>query len=205
MPATSAVEDMVALYERGARAWPHIRCSQEQFAKTVREAGLDVTRVANAGDLYITAALVSGDPGAVTAFDTTYLDGQRRRLSRLGLSDEGVDDALQSVRERLLLPTNDGGAPRIVALAGRGDFHALFRVVAVRTALNLLRSEKRRRHHEDEAMIEELCVAESTLQTLMQREAAQLLRSAIERAVRELGSRERTPPAASLLARPNDR
>ncbi|MCG8423424.1 MAG: hypothetical protein MJE77_36450 [Proteobacteria bacterium] len=178
-------------YERGATRWPLVRCTLEQFAKIAAELEPDALSSANAHELYLTAALWSGDPDAMAAFESAYVHPQRGRLARMGLSDSSIDDALQTVRERLLLPTN-GAPPRITTLVGRGDFGALFRVVAVRTGLNLLRTEKRRQHNEDQAMLDNVCVANSALDSLMQREAAQLLRDAVERVVRRLGRRERT-------------
>ena len=180
------------LYRDGAAAWPAISCPREQFEEIVTASNLQDTGAANAADLYITAALMAGDPSALQAFESTYLESQRGRLVQLGLCRAGVDDALQTMRECLLLPRGEASLPRIVELAGQGDFRALFRVIAVRTGLNLLRGERRRKKHEDDAVIDRLCATDSSLRPLMRAEAVLLLREAIERAVRGLTSRERT-------------
>lgn len=181
------------LFRAGAKAWPEVKCTPSAFAACVEWAGLTDGVQANAADIYLAAAVVSGDPAASGVFDATYLRTQRARLARMGLDEDDVEEVLQRVRTQLLMPRSGSDAPRLAELAGQGNFHALIRVVSIRTALNLRRSEGRRRRNEDVAAAELLSVNHrGVLREVMSAEAVVLLREAIESAIMELDARQRT-------------
>jgi RNA polymerase sigma-70 factor (ECF subfamily) len=68
----------------------------------------------------------------------------------MGLPD--AEDVLQEVRAKLLLG-EEGRRPRIEQYAGTGSLEGWVRVAAVRQALSLRRSQKRRKTRDDELLI----------------------------------------------------
>jgi RNA polymerase sigma-70 factor (ECF subfamily) len=64
-------------------------------------------------------------------------------LKKLELQPAAADEALQRLREKLLLP-RDGAPPRIADYSGRGPLGSFLRVSAVRVALSRKRLEGKR-------------------------------------------------------------
>ena len=192
MDDSTNAETLETLYREGVAAWPAITCSRRQFRLIAECSEARDLRAANGTDIYIAAAVVAGNPAAISAFESIYIDRQRARLRQLGLCPASVEDVLQTIRERLLMPRAERTKPQLAHLAGCGNFHTLIRVIAVRTGLNVLRSQGRRRRNEDDAAVEMLSSSEGALRVLMRAEAAHLLREAIERAVSGLSPKNRT-------------
>ena len=85
----------------------------------------------------------NGDAKAIEEIERRYVASLRPVLRGMRLDEARIDDVLQTVRSKLLMRT-DEGTTRIEEYAGEGKLAALVRVVAVRTALDQLRGERRR-------------------------------------------------------------
>jgi RNA polymerase sigma-70 factor, ECF subfamily len=188
-------------WDGGMRAWPGIACNTETFWRIAdrcvtllseqRATAVDFDAV-NARDLYIVAALMDQQPGAQVAFDQAFLLPTQGAMTRAGLHAQGMADALQIIRERMLLP-HDGQPPRILDVVGHGDLGSLFRVIALRTALNLRRTDERLdATNEDDAVFEKLISCHNPERMLIKQEARDLLKAAILSAVATLTDRDRT-------------
>lgn len=133
----------------GRAAWPDTRVADAEFATWIgQRVPADATdpvaaiRGVRAADLYLACACARGAPGAIAALDAAYGRGLELALRGMRAGDHVIDEALQQVRERLLVGDGDR-EPRIADYAGRGDLRRWLRAAAVRTYLNLRRSGKR--------------------------------------------------------------
>src|SRR5262245_66337476 len=82
-------------------AWPDIAIGPDVFAAHV--AAMDLTDV-RAADLYLACACCAGDAVALAAFEELMVPA-RGTLVRAGYPAALVDEALQTVRYRLLVTT----------------------------------------------------------------------------------------------------
>ncbi|WP_426754007.1 sigma-70 family RNA polymerase sigma factor [Myxococcus sp. Y35] len=135
------------LYLRARSAWPGVVLAQEDFlahlaARTA--AGGEAQAVpAYVEDLYLACACARGQPEALAHFERRLLPPARQALARRGMAADVVDEAMQRVRERLLLPRRDA-PPRMAEYDGRGPLEAWVRTVALRLALTELRERAAR-------------------------------------------------------------
>jgi len=145
----AVVEDALqALVDAGRNAWPGVRLSADTFvvhlAGLRRRASDPVGGLSSldGGELWLACACLQGDAAAVSEFDRSYVLPLRGRLARDARTPQQVDDILQRVRERLLVGT--GRAPaRLASYGGSGSLKGWVRVVAVRVAVDVGRSERR--------------------------------------------------------------
>jgi RNA polymerase sigma-70 factor (ECF subfamily) len=93
-------------------------------------------------DLYLACACARGEPRATAMLEHKYMPGIRAALRAMRAGHTQVDEALQQVRERLLVGDAERG-PRIADYTGRGDLRRWLRASAVHTYLNIRRGEKR--------------------------------------------------------------
>jgi RNA polymerase sigma-70 factor (ECF subfamily) len=114
-------------------AWPAIVVAPERFAEHVGrviatgEVTLDELR---AEDLYVSLAACDGDIAALDEIER-LLDPLRGRLVRSGFDASLVDDAMQTVRYRLLVAV-PGRDAKLTTYRGRGSLAGWLRVVALR-------------------------------------------------------------------------
>ncbi len=94
----------------------------------------------HAGDLALSFACEKGDAAALRLLEAEYLARVPAALPARHRGDAA--EVVQSLRDRLLVPDEDGRA-KIGDFTGRGGLGAWLRVAAVRVALNLERSKKR--------------------------------------------------------------
>ena len=94
-------------------------------------------------DLYLACACARGLPEALARFERDLLPPARQALARRGMAADVVDEAMQRLRERLLLPRPDA-PPRMAEYDGRGPLDAWVRTVALRLALTELRERAAR-------------------------------------------------------------
>jgi RNA polymerase sigma-70 factor (ECF subfamily) len=80
-----------------------------------------------------------GDPAALEVLDREYVIRVAPSLARFGTHDDFVQETIQLVRQRLLLPPE----PRLATYAATGPLLAWLRVVSARTALGLRRGARR--------------------------------------------------------------
>jgi RNA polymerase sigma-70 factor (ECF subfamily) len=137
---------LMSTVDAARAAWPSFAMSNEVFIPylarrlpAVSPSALERLRIA---ELYLTCACVQGDVAAIAAFEAIYLRDVAARLPRPshGASLEG--DVTQAVREKLLVH-RAGEPPRIAEYSGRGALASWVQVVAVRTALRMVRGRKR--------------------------------------------------------------
>jgi RNA polymerase sigma-70 factor, ECF subfamily len=145
---------LAALVARGRAAWPGFLVDDASFAAHVAARWTDavVTPAAldagEAADLYLACACTRGERAALTAFDATHRKLIRDAVRRINARPQVVDDATHLVIDRLLVAA-PGEPPRIAQDTGRSPLAAFVRVVAVRIALDVVRSERADRIGDD--------------------------------------------------------
>jgi RNA polymerase sigma-70 factor, ECF subfamily len=134
----SSNDETIAAYNEGMRLWPNVAVPLERFSQMLRD--LDVTADGMRewpGDLYLACSAAHGDTVAIRIIDERFLSRLPGRLRRLGTKLEAVADVLQTVRERLFA----GLAPRIGAYNAAGPLEQWIKVVAIRTAIDMHRTD----------------------------------------------------------------
>ncbi len=137
------LERLVAL---ARDAWPELSIDAIALARALGQAqasGVPLERL-DPAEIALAQACAAGESVALRAFDAHYLAQLPRMLGHMRLSDDVVAEVAQTTRRRLLIAT-EGGTPRLVSYAGRGQLRALVRVVATRAALDMRRSTERRK------------------------------------------------------------
>lgn len=179
-------------HRAGRAAWPGVHLDAYVFERhlaSLAEQGKPPPERA-AGDLYLACACANGLPSALEAFEAAYGTVLRRAVARIDSSDAFVSDALQAVREHLLVGDRQG-APKIASYGGRSSLGTWIRVVAVRRAMNMRRRKSDAPHEPlsasaialDGAMMPEL----SVLRTRYKKSFEDALRTA----ARRLSARDR--------------
>ncbi|MEP6654405.1 MAG: sigma-70 family RNA polymerase sigma factor [Myxococcales bacterium] len=131
------------LYQAARRAWPKIELPFELFRTHADQVGFTFSGVAetdaaNGADLFLCCACGEGDAQAIAALEHQYIGAARLGLTRFDARPEFIDDVLQELRAKLLVPPD----PRIRRYSGRGPLVAWIRVAASRTAIDLLRATR---------------------------------------------------------------
>jgi RNA polymerase sigma-70 factor (ECF subfamily) len=143
-------------WKDGRAAWPTIELDEASFGEHVRSklspgAGAEDVARLDAPGLYLACACMHGLPAALAELDRHVLARVPEFLARIQGSSALPDEIRQILRERLLVGTG-GEAPRIATYSGDGPLAAWVRVVAVRTALNLLEKMDERLGHDSRAL-----------------------------------------------------
>jgi len=145
-------------------AWPTVRMERDAFAAYVEqhEAGRELVALGEprageddkeatarvdgeaAAELWICAALARRDPNAAKAFDQRYFAPLPAALQRLRLADHELDELMQLLRMKLLVPSPHGDAGTSAKLlieryAGRGKLAGFVKVTATREAISRFR------------------------------------------------------------------
>ena len=129
-------------YQAAQRAWPGVTLAFERFVAHATDVGLPLGAggaepdTANTADLFLACACGDGDRSAIQALEEQYMGPTRFSLKRLDSRPEFIDDVMQELRAKLLLPPE----PRILRYAGRGPLLAWIRVAASRIAIDSLRA-----------------------------------------------------------------
>ncbi|MCC7535400.1 MAG: transcriptional regulator [Deltaproteobacteria bacterium] len=132
-----------------------------------------------------------GEAAAIERFEAEYLSVVPGALASMRLPPATVDEVRQLVRTKLLVADEPGGEPRIVQYAGKGQLRGLVSVVAVRTALGVIRGDKHGvRAGEDELSALPSPERDPELAFLKAHYRA-AFRAAFEEAARALGAHER--------------
>jgi RNA polymerase sigma-70 factor, ECF subfamily len=90
-------------------------------------------------ELQLIAACLAGDAAALRAFEERYLAIAATALARFDDDRDFRAEALQELRIRLFAPDH----PRIAEYDGSGSLEGWVRVVAMRVALNLVKTRRR--------------------------------------------------------------
>ena len=139
-------------------------------------------------DLYLAAAAAAGVPAAIAAFDRVLTTEMPPVLRTIDPSPDAIDEVLQLLREKLLVPRE--GACRLESYSGHGPLGAWLRVSALRTAL----SERRRARPElalDDELAEILDLAPNAEVRVLAQELGSDLRAALRAAVAAQPARTR--------------
>jgi RNA polymerase sigma-70 factor (ECF subfamily) len=136
MPSDS---EIAAAYRAAAQLWPDISVPLERYVEMLQSAGVATENLRQwGGDLYLAYAAGVGDHAAVRAIEKLFISRLPARIRRLGSATDKVSDVLQTVRERLF----SGEVPRIRAYNGAGPLEQWIKVVAIRTAIDLHRTDQ---------------------------------------------------------------
>jgi RNA polymerase sigma-70 factor (ECF subfamily) len=128
-------------YEAAQRAWPTVTLAFDRFVAHGTEVGFSPGDAgdpdgANAADLFLACACGDGVRPAIEALEERYMGPTRFSLKRLDARPEFLDDVMQELRAKLLLPPE----PRVLRYGGRGPLLAWIRVAASRIAIDSLRA-----------------------------------------------------------------
>ena len=137
-----------ALWEQGRAAWPDVMLDAAEFAREIARRvdsegeQLSALSHVRGADLYLACACARALPPAIARFESTFLSRVPEFVGSLDSTGALASEVAQVLREKLLMP-RPGGAPRIADYSGRGELTSWLRVVALREALKLRRSQQR--------------------------------------------------------------
>jgi RNA polymerase sigma-70 factor (ECF subfamily) len=129
-------------FDAGTRAWPRVTLAFAAFeAHFARHAGGGGSPSEDhAADLFLACACAEGVATALASLERELMPEVGRAVASVDPSHAFVEEALQILRERLLV-RRAGRSAKIADYAGRASLKSWLRTVAVRTAL----SQRRRR------------------------------------------------------------
>jgi RNA polymerase sigma-70 factor (ECF subfamily) len=151
-PDVGPADDMIAALEKAhaaaAQVWPTLAVPEDAFmhqlGRCLAGEGPDYAAALaelELGDVYLCCACLLGLEPALMQLEQIHLSSVSAFIARVDRSPDFVDEVTQTVRQKLLLSEN--GEPRLARYLGRGPLHSWIAVVAQRTALDLLRTQKR--------------------------------------------------------------
>jgi RNA polymerase sigma-70 factor (ECF subfamily) len=124
------VDELAAALAEARAAWPDVALDELAFAAELRRRTADTELGAlHVADLYLAAGCAAGNAAALAHLERTCMPAVRATLARLRYTPAQIDDALQAMREDLLVSA-PGKAPGIAQFAGRGPLRGWLRVVA---------------------------------------------------------------------------
>ncbi|MCA9672928.1 MAG: sigma-70 family RNA polymerase sigma factor [Myxococcales bacterium] len=149
-PDGDAVAEVLArLAASGAERWPEVDAEPAAFAAYLARR-VDVEDLKpcieqleglSTDDLYIAWACLAGQPSAIAAVETRLLRKHQRVLAKRGFPQTVIDEAMQRVREQVFVGRSDRPAT-LGQFAGRSSLDGWLRIVVIRAALELVRSEQ---------------------------------------------------------------
>ncbi|MEZ4403679.1 MAG: sigma factor-like helix-turn-helix DNA-binding protein [Kofleriaceae bacterium] len=148
MPVPSSAAVAAQVLAAGAVAWP--ACALAPAVVEAHVAALAATAPladqVRAADVYLAVACLHGHPVALAEFER-LLAPIKARLVRAGHDAALVDDALQTVRYRLLVATPERTA-KLASYRGLGSLGGWLRVVVLRQVLELAQPRRERSERE---------------------------------------------------------
>jgi len=187
-------------YARGKRAYPSTQLEFETFrAHCERVLGpapeWDWTRFGT--ELYLCCACAQGDAEAMRVLESDTLPQVVKAISRIDSDSEFIQEALQTLRARLLV----GPRAKIADYAARGPLVAWLSVAAARVALDAIRSRTARKlHHAD--LPDRLAQTESSpLNEIVKSRYRDSFQRALKNAIHSLPARERNLLRLQLVGR----
>jgi RNA polymerase sigma-70 factor, ECF subfamily len=177
--------EILASIDRRARAqWPGVEFDHDSFASHVARIPIDEARLAAHGeDLFLVSAVLAGNQEALRVFDS-ILASVAVVAGRIDSARSFIDDVSQELRVKLLT----GDAPKLRGYSAVGPLREWLRVAALRTALNLKRSD--RLLPTDDVPV--VAVLDGLDDAQMKKRYLPELNAALEGVIRELSVRERT-------------
>lgn len=133
---------------RAERAWPSVRVDPLRFVRYLaarlspdRSLGSALAAI-HGSDLYLACACEGDDERALKALDTAFFGDCDAALARMAPSPDFADEVKQRARAKLFVRERERPA-RIAEYAGRGELRTFLRVVIMREAISLRRTERR--------------------------------------------------------------
>jgi RNA polymerase sigma-70 factor len=133
-------------WEQARQAWPSTTLEIQPYARhlgarvvAVESAWQAVFAQLRTNDLYLACACVHQAPGALSAFESAYLEKLDLRLAVPQQSVMFLDDVRQALRCRLFVGDAEH-PPRICSYTGRGSLGGWVFVTARRVAFSMLRN-----------------------------------------------------------------
>lgn len=149
--ATGSVAELETLLANGLalarEAWPGVDLPDDEFVAYLASrlspelAVCDALRPLCITDLWLACAVLRADPVALAAFETQELPHVAAAISHLDGGSALVLDTMHAVRERVL--GSAASSAKLADYRGRGNLRGWLRVIAVREALQILRSRRR--------------------------------------------------------------
>jgi RNA polymerase sigma-70 factor (ECF subfamily) len=137
MPARSPSEE--AAHAAGQAQWPDVALDMGTFCTQARRAGWRDDHLQTRGpEFFLVAAILAGNAQAIEHFDHQFLIPATEVVTRIDSSADFVAEVRQQMRVKLFL----GDGSRLSQYGGAGLLEWL-RVIALRTALNCKRSDRR--------------------------------------------------------------
>lgn len=127
------------LLDRARAAWPDVAVPEATFVDHLARVAGSERDVAgalvglHAEDLYLALACALGDARALAAFERAHAETLRDALGRMRVTAAAADEAVQRMRQEILLPRGDR-PPAIMGFSGKGPLRAWLRVIAGRIA-----------------------------------------------------------------------
>jgi RNA polymerase sigma-70 factor (ECF subfamily) len=147
VPSEELEAALQALWHMGRMAWPRVELGGEEFVADVArrlgrgEAAPRTLSRLHGSDLFLACACARGQPSALTCLEANFLSRIPAYVARLDPLGTLADEVAQELRTALLVAVGEA-APRIRDYSGRGDLASWLRVVALRAALKLRRSQR---------------------------------------------------------------
>ncbi len=183
-------------FDAGARAWPGVELSFEQFQVYWKDRDEhEIADAERAADLYLACACAGANPAALVAFEREMLAPAEASIARIRREPEFIDEVMQSLRRRLFV----GDDRRIREYSGRGPLASWVRVVASRQAIDMARAGGRHPVREMD-VAERIAAAEASPELQLVKETyLPAFQAALSAAIGDLSARERTLLRMSVL------
>jgi RNA polymerase sigma-70 factor, ECF subfamily len=178
--------DPQEIWRHGRQTWPEIDLSGERFAELTRDLPADEPW--DAAELYLACAWIDGKDSAGQILARDYLPPLRRRLARMRLAANEIDEVVQQVCERLIGRDAEGRA-RLVKYARQGRLQSLLVVVGTNIAIDSFRRAGREKGDHD--ALAALAVTSDPRAELMRHQKHTVFKTAVEAALEALEPRER--------------
>lgn len=198
-------ELIAACYRDGKAQFPLVSWDPATFAvacrarwgsRSVTALALAMGQGSGRAEELLVLSCLAGRPGAAAALERDYIAKVAPRVRQLCKSADVADEALQTLREKLLLPPS----PRLAQYDNRGQLAAWLTIVAVRTALDVTRRAQQcalRLTELDEELALRVLSPESQFAT---RQLDEALRRALSHALRRLPEQQRFALKMQLVA-----
>jgi RNA polymerase sigma-70 factor, ECF subfamily len=176
----SAADGVAAALAR----WPHGPAPDETFAELIGTQSVSPARVE---DLYLAWWCRRGDPAAISAFEGHFQEDLAHAAARF--SELPTDELRQLLRVKLFVGSPDV-LPKIREYSGAGSLRGWLRVTAVRTFIDVTRSQ-RRQLREQPLDDHEILGISDPQGTALRAELAVAVKKAFAEAVAKLEPRQR--------------
>lgn len=120
----------------------------EAFAAHLVALEVEPTTVLAAQELAFAWACGNGQPGSLRVFEEQVMPAAQRAVGRVSAEPGFIDEAMQRLRTRLLMPRGQKPA-RMLTFRGQGPLLGWVSVAAVRTALGMLREHQRQTQRDE--------------------------------------------------------